>query len=98
MVGLGEVPRMFNILFGLGRVYKKLPQPQNAKELGDNIEVLANYFLDRGSRNALSGGPVTWEWRLGEDLKKSFLRTFVDDDTYTRHGWEAQRRSRNAKS
>jgi hypothetical protein len=46
----------FNSLFGLGRLYKKPPPHQNVKELGDNLEVLANYFLDRGCRNSLSGG------------------------------------------
>ena len=86
---------MFNSLFGLGRVYQKLPQHRNVKELGDNLEVLAHYVLDRGSR-ARSAGPVTWEWRLGEDLKEAvnFLRNFVDEETNTRHWWVDERRKR----
>ena len=73
--------------YGLGRVCRKLPPHHNVKELGDNIETLANYFLDRGCRNALSAnpGPFSWEWHLGPDRKwvVHFLRGFVDDDIYT---------------
>lgn len=78
----------FNSLFGLGRVYKKLPPHHNVKELGDNLEVLANYFLERGSRDALNnpGGDVRWEWKLGEDLKMliELVRVYIPDDTYTK--------------
>ncbi len=78
----------FNSLFGLGRIYKKLPPHQNAKELSDNLEVLANYFLYRGSRDVLHnpGRGIRWEWKLGQDLRMlvELARVYIPDDTYTK--------------
>jgi hypothetical protein len=85
-----------NKYYGLGRVYRNLPPHYEVKQLGDNIETIADYFLTRGSRNAMSSGPVPWEWHLGMDLKKvvDLLRTFVDDDIYTTTSAERQRREK----
>jgi len=77
---------MFSNLSSLGRLYKKLPPHQNVRELTDNMEVLANYFLDRGSSGALSGRDVGWEWKLGEDMKSliEYVRAYVPDDAFTK--------------
>ncbi|MCB5175538.1 hypothetical protein [Microvirga lenta] len=77
---------MFSNLSGLGRLYKKLPPHQNVRELTDNMEVLANYFLDRGSSGALSGRDVGWEWKLGEDMKTliEYVRAYIPDDAFTK--------------
>jgi hypothetical protein len=78
---------MFNGLFGLGRVYNRLPPHHNFKELADNIERLAGYLLDRSLGRFTNEGylkaPARWEWQLGNDLNLllKYARDFVPPDT-----------------
>ncbi len=63
---------MFSNLSKLSRAYRRLPEHHNFKELADNIETLANHFLDEGCRGMATGtipSQPRWEWKLGADLK-----------------------------
>jgi hypothetical protein len=82
---------MLRDLFGIARVYKKLPPNKDFGELANNIETLADYLLDRSSGSFAREGylkvPDRWEWKLGSDLKLlcQYARSAVANDANDLH-------------
>jgi hypothetical protein len=86
---------MFNGWFGLGRAYKKLPPHHDYKELAANVETLANYLIDKGADGSETGH-LTWQWKLGNDLKLllQYADGFVPPETDGLHYFSGRGREK----